>query len=113
MPLVSLWLPGLLVHQFLLLVLPELRYDPGLLALPELLLLLLEHLWHLVYLWHLVLRYSPWEDPALLWLLVRQRRLVLLNSPERHFVLQWLPELLLLPVLRYSPGVPLELLELL
>ena len=109
----SLWLPVLLVHQFLLLVLPELRYDPGLLALPGLLLPLLEHLWHLVYLWHLVLRYSPWEDPALLWLLVRQRRLVLLNSPERHFVLQWLPELLLLPVHRYSPEVPLELLELL
>ena len=109
----SLWLPGLLVHQFLLLVLPELRYDPGLLALPELLLLLLEHLWLLVCLWHLVHRYSPWEDPVLLWLLVLQLLLVPLDSPEQHFVLQLLPELLLLPELRCFPGVPLELLELL
>ena len=109
----SLWLPGLLVHLFLLLVLPELRYDPGLLALPELLLLLLEHLWLLVCLWHLVHRYSPWEGPVLLWLLVLQRLLVLLDSPERHFVLQWPPELLLLPGHRCFPGVPLELLGLL
>ena len=109
----SLWLPVLLEHQFLLLVLPELRYDPGLLALPELLLLLLEHLWHLVCLWHLVLRYYPWEDPVLLWHLVLQRRLALLDYLERHFALQWLPELLLLPGHRYFPGVPLELLELL
>ena len=109
----SLWLPVLLEHQFLLLVLPELQLLPGNPVLPELLLLLLEHLWHLVCLWHLVHRYSPWEDPELLWLLVLQRRLVLLNSPEQHFVLQWLPELLLLPELRCFPGVPLELLELL
>jgi hypothetical protein len=110
---VSLWHPGLLEHQFLLLVLPELRYDPGLLVLPELLLLLLEHLWLLVCLWHPVLRYYPWEDPALLWLLVLQRLLGLLDYPEQHFVLQWLPELLLLPEHRYSPGVLLVLLELL
>ena len=103
----------LLEHQFLLLVLPELRYDPGLLVLPGLLLLLLEHLWHLVCLWHLVHRYSPWEGPVLLWLLVLQLFLELLDSPERHFVLQWPPELLLLPELRYFPGVPLELLGLL
>ena len=109
----SLWLPGLLVHLVLLLVLPELQHDPGLLALPELLLLLLELLWLLVCLWHLVLRYYPWEDPVLLWLLVLQRRLVPLDSPEQHFVLQWHPELLLLPELRCFPGVLLALLELL
>jgi hypothetical protein len=110
---VSLWLPGLLVHLFLLLVLPELQHDPGLLVPLELLLLLLEHLWHLVCLWHLVLRYSPWEDPVLLWHLVLQRLLGLLDYPEQHFVLQWLPELLLLLGHRCFPGVPLELLELL
>ena len=109
----SLWLPVLLEHQFLLLVLPELRYDPGLLALPELLLLLLEPQWHLVCLWHLVHRYSPWEDPELLWLLVLQLLLVPLDSPEQHFVLQLLPELLLLPELRCFPEVLLVLLELL
>ena len=109
----SLWLPGLLVHQFLLLVLPELQHDPGLLVLPELLLLLLEPQWHLVCLWHLVLRYSPWEDPALLWLLVLQLLLVPLDYLEQHYLLQWLPELLLLLELRCFPGVPLELLELL
>ena len=112
----NLWLPVLLEHQFLLLVLPELQYDPGLLVLPGLLLLLLGHLWHLVSQRHLVLQYFPWEDPVLLRLLGLQRHLELPSYPGRHFVLPWLPGfphcLWLLELLEHR-FEHLELLELL
>jgi len=83
---------------------------------PELLELLVQHYlnpgrlvdpWNLEHLELLLLLLE------LLWLPELQRNLVLLDSPERHFVLQWPPELLLLPGHRCFPGVPLELLELL
>ena len=104
----SLWPLVLLELPLHPLVLLELLHDPGLLALPELLLLLLERLWHPGSQLHLVLQYFPWVDPEPLWLLELQRHLVLLSYPGRRFALQLLPGFLLLPGLRCFPVVLLE-----